>query len=100
MENIIREAHTTAQVDVIAVSARKFLTDNLVENGRIIHIIGQIFINNSVQCLGVPPKPGDVIGSYETILVFPLSVPVLQSYNLFVQGLTCVSKRRWAFHFE
>ena len=50
---IIRKVHPTARVEVISGNVRKFVTNYLAENGRIIQTIGQLSINDSVQFWGV-----------------------------------------------
>ena len=53
-DGVTREIYPTAQIDVGAETAGKFLTHYLSGNGRIIPIIGQISINGSVKLLGIP----------------------------------------------
>ena len=48
------EVHPTAQVDVGAGTMGQLLTDYLAENGGIIPIFGQIYINGSVKIWGIP----------------------------------------------
>ena len=53
-DDITREVHPTAQVDVGAGVVGQFLPNYLSENGRTIPILGQIFFNGSVALLGIP----------------------------------------------
>ena len=53
-DRITREVHPTAQLDVSAVVIGQFLSNYLAKNGRRIPILGQICINGSVKCLGIP----------------------------------------------
>ena len=48
LDVIIRKVRPTLQVEVPAGTVREFVTNYLAKNGRRIHIIGKIFINNSV----------------------------------------------------
>ena len=54
LDNITQEVHPTARVEVVAGTVGELTIDYLAENGRIIPIIRQISINNSVQFLGIP----------------------------------------------
>ena len=56
MDEIIREVNPTSRVEVIAGTVGEFVTNYLAENGRIIQIIGQLSINDSVQFLDVPAQ--------------------------------------------
>ena len=49
-----REFHPAAQVYVGAGAVGQFLSNYLTENGRIIPILGQIFINGSVEYMRIP----------------------------------------------
>ena len=53
---IIRKVHPTAQVEFPAGTVGEFVTNYLAENRYIIQIIGQLFINDSIQFLGVPAQ--------------------------------------------
>ena len=53
-DEINREVHPTAQVDIGAGTVGQFSSHYLAENGRIIPILGQISINGSVIFLGIP----------------------------------------------
>ena len=64
----ICEVNPTEQEFVIAGTVGYFVTSYLAENGRIVHIIGKLSINDIVQILGVPvqawgrgfKKPADI----------------------------------------
>ena len=58
LDNSNHKVYPTAQVEVISGTVGEFVTDYLSENGRIIQIIGQLFINNRVQFWGVPNQSG------------------------------------------
>ena len=58
LDNISHEVHPTDWVEVISGTVGEFVTDYRAENGRRIQIIGQLFVNNSVQFWGVPGKGG------------------------------------------
>ena len=47
------EVRPTAQVDVGAGVVGQFLSNYFTENGHIIPILSQKFINGSVECLGI-----------------------------------------------
>ena len=53
-DGVTREVHLTAQIYFNAETVGQFLTQYLTENGRIILVIGQIFINRGVKLLGIP----------------------------------------------
>ena len=54
LDNINREVHPSAQVEVIAITVEEFGTNYLAGNERIIQIIGQLSVNDSAQFWGVP----------------------------------------------
>ena len=54
LDNIGREFHPAAQVEVIYGTVREFVTNYLAENIRRVQIIEQLSVNNSVQFWGVP----------------------------------------------
>ena len=54
---MLREVRPTEQVDVSAGTVGQFLTNYLAENGRIIRILSQISIDESVKFLGIPLFP-------------------------------------------
>ena len=54
LENITREVHAIAQVEVGAGPVREFTTNYPAENRRRIPTIGQLSINGSVQFWGIP----------------------------------------------
>ena len=56
LENNSWEVHPTDRVEVISGTVGEFVTDYLAENVRIIQIIGQLSVNNSVQFLGFPDQ--------------------------------------------
>ena len=49
LDHVSRKVHPTAQVEVVLGTFVDFVTNYLAENGRRIHIIGQLYVNNSVQ---------------------------------------------------
>ena len=53
-DGVTCELHPIAQVDVGAGIVREFATNYLTESGRRIPIFGRIYINGSVEWLGVP----------------------------------------------
>ena len=52
-DGVTREVHPTSQVDVGAGVVGEFATNYLTESGRRIPIFGRIYINGSVEWLGV-----------------------------------------------
>ena len=54
LDNITREVHPTAQVEVVAGLVEDFTTNYLARKRRIILIIYQLYINGGVQFLGIP----------------------------------------------
>ena len=58
LERMIRKVHPTALVEVTDGTVREFVTNYLDENGRRIHIIGKISVNDSVQFWNVPNQGG------------------------------------------
>ena len=58
---IIRKVHPTAQLEVTSGTVGEFVTNYLSKNGHIIQIIRQLYVNDSIQFLGVPDQ-GEVSG--------------------------------------
>ena len=52
LDEVYREVHHTARVEILAITVREFVTDYLAENGRWIVIIRELSVNDSVQFLG------------------------------------------------
>ena len=53
LDNMTREVHPTAQVEVIAETVGEFMTNYLADKGRRISIIRQLSINGCVKILGI-----------------------------------------------
>ena len=56
LDGIICEVHPTAHVEVPVITDEEFVTNYLHENGRRIHIIRQLSINDSVNFLVFPAQ--------------------------------------------
>ena len=56
LNNIIQKEYPTAHLEVISVTVGDFVTNYLTGNGRIIHIIWQISVNDRVHFWGVPAQ--------------------------------------------
>ena len=56
LDSTTHKVHPTEQVEVISGTIREFVTDYLAKNGRRIQNIGQLYVNDSVQFLGVPAQ--------------------------------------------
>ena len=56
--SIRREVHPTLCVEVTPGTVRYFMTNYLAKNGRIIKIIRQLSVNDSVQFWGLPDQAG------------------------------------------
>ena len=59
-DDITREVHPTAQIDVVAETFGQFATQYFAENGRKTPVIGKISVNRSVKLWELLPMLGDV----------------------------------------
>ena len=72
LDNITKDVHSTAQVEVVSGTMGKFTIDYLSENGRSIQIIRQLSINDSVQFLRIPDFVGGIGLSFLPNLKYPV----------------------------
>ena len=85
LDGISHKVNPKVWVEVPAVTVGDFVTEYLAENGRIIHIIGQISINDSVQFLGVSDQAWGLEFPFLCNLQAPVEATVRRSENYFNQ---------------